>query len=975
MLKPGYLLLLHTLPTRIAHATIWVLSTFHSAKTAAPRKLAPPRRFLPPQPHPHHRASLFRYLFPRLSQRYRERLLGFHLDTLPYYKHRLQSRVYRFILERQRRRNEQSRIVDRARRLLLGPPKPKPTLRAPKKRDVIRAKRKSIMSYLSGYGSGSGTGAEPGARRRKLAAVAGRVYNAGASAVSGIRESYNQTRAGQIDTEELQKITIPGAFPDVKIIVSGDEQMVLFPSYAKRHVRGQMRQYEDPAGPPHSSTVEIDEEEYWRQEWARHEDEKAIVDVDVRGWIYNPHRGPMTRRNRILIGLARQLSGIPTPQAQQQHLDPSPASLHQLHEEEREQMRIAQEAQEIERRGQAERAAAVKGGYSEAPRDADSEDEYGSSRDSRSRSPTPSARSAPRSPVMGVSRSSTAGGSQLSEAELAVANANLMARIAPFMTTPLVQRPITVFFYNDSQSQSKTVTTNDSGHFILRAPLDFVPTHIRVLANEGLSATEPVHVIEPEGISLISDIDDTIKHSSITTGAKEIFRNTFIRDLGDLTVDGVREWYTSMHNLGVRIHYCSNSPWQLYPVIASYFKLAGLPPGSIHLKQYSGMLQGIFEPVAERKKGTLEKIMHDFPQRRFLLVGDSGEADLEVYTEIAVANPGRIVAIFIRDVTTPERSGYFDSGFGRASGRELVRAPNSTNPSRNNSLDDRASRPALPPRTPSKPAKEEGPIMGDLIDFSEEPQESPQEESRHLQELRENLPPSNKKAPPPRPAKPTSLKSSSTASLSGASNPAETLEQKKPPPPPQARRTTPSNGGSAKPPAPHPLSQMHNSSQQGLNGSQQSLSSTVPYDRRGSNFSSTSGSASSKSAAPPPPPPRRTNTASSLQQSGPQVTRNPSRGTPDSDVEAIDSLPPSAFQNNTYNTNLTPDAPLNKKLDLWHRRLQRAQETLDQQGVALYTWRRGNDVVNEAEGLVRQAMKDMGVKVGEGEKRNLKNRQ
>ncbi|KAK6203704.1 hypothetical protein LQW54_008910, partial [Pestalotiopsis sp. IQ-011] len=919
-------------------------------------------------PHPHHRASLFRYLFPRLSQRYRERLLGFHLDTLPYYKHRFQSRVYRFILERQRRRTEQSRLVDRARRLLLGPPKPKstPTPRAPKKRDVIRAKRRSVMSYLSGYGSGGG--ADVGGKRKKLAAMAGRVYSAGASAMTEIRESYNQTRAGQADTEEIQKITIPGAFPDVKIVVQGDEQMVLFPSYAKRHIKGQSRQYEDPAGPPATSTVDIDEEEYWRQEWARHEDEKAIVDVDVRGWIYNPHRGPMTRRNRILIGLARQLSGIPTPQAQQQQLDPSPASIHQLHEEEREQRRIAQEAQEIERRGQAERAAALNGGYSEAPKDADSEDEYRSpsSSNSRSRSPTPSVRSAPRSPNMGASRSNTAGGSQLSEAELAVANANLMARIAPFMTTPLMQRPITVFFYNDSQSQSKTVTTNDSGHFILRAPLDFVPTHIRVLANEDLSATEPVQIIEPEGISLISDIDDTIKHSSITTGAKEIFRNTFIRDLGDLTVDGVREWYTSLHDLGVRIHYCSNSPWQLYPVIATYFKMAGLPPGSIHLKQYSGMLQGIFEPVAERKKGTLEKIMHDFPQRRFLLVGDSGEADLEVYTEIAVANPGRIVAIFIRDVTTPERSGYFDSGFGRSNKPELSRPSTSTDSSRNNSVNDRASRPQLPPRTSTtKSAREDGPLMGDLIDFSEEPQESPPQESRYLQEMRENLPP-GKKAPPPRPAKPNALKSSSpVASLNGASSHAETPEQKKPPPPP-ARRTTPSNNNPAKPGAPHPLSQMQNSSQQGLNASQQNLSGAASYDRR--------GSGSSKSGAPPPPPPRRTNTSSSLQQASFQGTMSSHRGTPDSDVDAMDSLPPSSYQSSTKNTGSAPEAPLNKKLDLWHRRLQRAQDTLDQHGVALYTWRRGGDVIKEADGLVRQTMKDMGLKVGEGEKRNLKNK-
>ncbi|KAH6658011.1 hypothetical protein BKA67DRAFT_504332, partial [Truncatella angustata] len=796
-----------------------------------------------------------------------------------------------------------------------------------------------------------GEAREAGGRRKKLAAMAGRMYSAGASALSEVRESYNQTRAGQIDTEEVQKITIPGAFPDVKIVSKGNEQMVLFPSYAKRHVKSPPQQFDDPAGPPHPASIAMDDEEYWQQEWARHEDEKAIVDVDVRGWIYNPHKGPMTRRNRILIGLARQLSGIPTPSVQQQSLDSSPASLHQLHEEEREALRIAQEAQEIERRGQAEREAALQGGYSEAPRDSDSEDEYRRPRIG-GRSSTPSIRSAPRSPSIGITRSNTGGGGHFTEAELAVANANLMARLAPFMTTPLVERPITVFFYNDSQSQSRTVTTNDSGHFILRAPLDFIPTHIRVLANEDMSATEPVIIIEPEGISLISDIDDTIKHSSITTGAKEIFRNTFIRDLDDLTVDGVKEWYNTLHDMGVRIHYCSNSPWQLYPVIASYFKLAGLPPGSIHLKQYSGMLQGIFEPVAERKKGTLEKIMHDFPSRRFLLVGDSGEADLEVYTEIAVANPGRIVAIFIRDVTTPEKAGFFDSAFGGSNRRDQKQTSDTTTRSaRTSSSDDRSDRPALPPRARSQPEKDEGSAMGDLIDFSDEPREAPVRESQHLEghdgtssSMKTKLAGvADKKAPPVRPAKPMSLKSSPAAPLLGS---VPGAEQKKPPapPPPQPRKATPASGNPSKSSTSHPLAQMHNTSQQGVNKSQQSLAG-LP----------------SKSA-PPPPPPRRTNTSSSTTQG--DFAPPSRRSTANSDIEHIESLPSAAYPSKAYNASTPAGAPLNKKLDLWQRRLQRAHETLDRQGVALYTWRRGNDVIEEAVGIVRDAMKKMGVKEG-----------
>ncbi|KAK8076047.1 hypothetical protein PG994_003319 [Apiospora phragmitis] len=600
--------------------TIDLAYSAFASHSADPATLAPPpppgfRRFLlpPPQPRARNRTSLLRYLFPQsVRDRYRERLIGFHLDTLPGFKHRLQHRVYRFILERQRRRREQSRLFDRVRRLLLGPKPLRPTvLRYLRNRHALQQRLSSpssttgtrtsdreravgeeegrkdgrdnkndddgstMSSYISSYGSAFGIGSggaggagdearERGSRRKRLQAAAGRVYSAGAAAMSEIKESYNQTRLDQFDTPETAKITIPGSFPDVKIMSKGNEQLVLFPSYAKRHVKGSRLQFNGPGGPPGTSAVPVDEEDFWRQEWAKHEDEKAIVDVDVRGWLYNPHKAPMSRRNRLMIGLARQLSGIPAPTPRQsQAAEPSLASIHQQREEQREQARIVQKAQEIERRGQGEKEVAQKGGYSEAPRDTDSEDDGDGRHHLRVKDGTVSPPTAPGSPIMGARRSNTGG--DLNDTELAVANANLMARLGPFLTTPLPDMPITVFFYNDVTSQSRTVMTSDSGHFVLRAALEFVPTHVRILADEDLHCEEPVHIIEPKGISLISDIDDTIKHSSILSGTKEIFRNTFVRDLKDLTVPGVKEWYGNLHDLGVRIHYCSNSPWQLFP--------------------------------------------------------------------------------------------------------------------------------------------------------------------------------------------------------------------------------------------------------------------------------------------------------------------------------------------------------------------------------------------------------------------------
>ncbi|KAK1676784.1 hypothetical protein BDP55DRAFT_660750 [Colletotrichum godetiae] len=832
-----------------------------------------------------------------------------------------------------------------------------------------------VNNGSNGYAYGSAedppTPGERGFRRKWLAAKAGSMYRAAAVGVNEIREGYAQTRVRPLEPGEgMPRTTIPGSFPDVAITVQGDDQMVIFPSYAKRHVKQdwtaeyQQHSEEEPGS--------ARDQEFWRKEWERNEDEKAIVDIDVRGWVYSPHKGPITRRNRILIGLARQLSGIPAPRQDA----PAPdnlSALHQSHEERREQEKIAKEAAEIEKRGQEERRVAYQGGFSEAPKDGSDDDANSIYRArSRSRSGTQTPMTAPGSPKLPPTRTNTTG-NDLTDAELSVANANLMARIAPFMTTPLVQLPITVFFYNDEKSASRTVQTNDAGHFILRAALEFVPTHVRVLANEDLSATQEVKIIEPKGVSLISDIDDTIKRSNISGGAKEIFRNTFVRELKDLTVEGVREWYTELHTMGVSMHYCSNSPWQLFPVLASYFMIAGLPPGSLHLKQYSGMLQGIFEPVAERKKSTLTRLMHDFPERRFLLVGDSGEADLEVYTELVEAHPGRIIAIFIRDVTTPEQAGYFDTSFETSSARQRGSMSKATDHS-----DAPPNRPGLPPRGEAKTV---GPVMGDLIDFSDEPEETTLNDAAALAQIQARPKPHSsatdlaisRKPPPPRPNKPAALR----GAPSDTNVPTIKVNSMgaTPPPMPSTRKPSADRGN------PHPLSQMHNSSQQTI-GSNRSLPSTAKIP------ASTSQNDTSKMSkvAPAPPPPRRRGTPSTSRSLSPRSVDNRRRlsGNEDIDFEALP--PPSAASrpqqvqpptfvraqtaslrsgstSPTYGSpNLGPTAAApNRKHELWMRRLQRAQEILESHGVALYTWRRGDDVVAEAVGMVKEELKRVGL--------------
>ncbi|KAH9072238.1 hypothetical protein EDB83DRAFT_2517013 [Lactarius deliciosus] len=131
--------------------------------------------------------------------------------------------------------------------------------------------------------------------------------------------------------------------------------------------------------------------------------------------------------------------------------------------------------------------------------------------------------------------------------------------------------------------------------------------------------------------------------SGVTRGARTVFRNVFVKDLNENVIPGMGEWYSKMWSLGVRFHYVSNGPFELLPVISAFFQLAQLPTGSGSLAVRDGVVE----------------VLNSFPDSGFILIGDSGEQDLELYANVAKEYSQQILCIFIRDVNT-----YDDDGGG-----------------------------------------------------------------------------------------------------------------------------------------------------------------------------------------------------------------------------------------------------------------------------------------------------------------------
>lgn len=165
-----------------------------------------------------------------------------------------------------------------------------------------------------------------------------------------------------------------------------------------------------------------------------------------------------------------------------------------------------------------------------------------------------------------------------------------------------------------------------------------------------------MQLIEPHGVSIISDVDDTIKHSNVSN-RRDLFRNTFAKRF--VPVTGMPELYQACTQAGAVFHFVSGSPWQLYEPLHEFCRAEGYPAGSFHLKRFrfrEAARKLRKSPQKAYKRMAIEPILAAFPNRRFVLIGDSGEQDPEIYGSLLRERPDQIIGVFIRAIRGETRA-------------------------------------------------------------------------------------------------------------------------------------------------------------------------------------------------------------------------------------------------------------------------------------------------------------------------------
>ena len=242
-------------------------------------------------------------------------------------------------------------------------------------------------------------------------------------------------------------------------------------------------------------------------------------------------------------------------------------------------------------------------------------------------------------------------------------DARLVANLLRWVVLDIAGLEVTVTIGD----QSVTVNSDQNGFVIAKIPVgDIEPGWHEVqysATHQGREVTARGRAVLPDPASplgFITDIDDTILATGMTEGLKAVQRILLRDPYGRKPVPGTPSLYRGLARGTGRTRpestffYVSAAPWNLYDMHAQFLGVRGFPRGPIFLRDWrpgdprrdeGGSLSAAY------KRARIRRILDAYPDLTFVLIGDSGEHDAEVYQEFLDSDPDRILVAFIRDVT------------------------------------------------------------------------------------------------------------------------------------------------------------------------------------------------------------------------------------------------------------------------------------------------------------------------------------
>ena len=221
-----------------------------------------------------------------------------------------------------------------------------------------------------------------------------------------------------------------------------------------------------------------------------------------------------------------------------------------------------------------------------------------------------------------------------------------------FLTDELPGVPLLV---RVGEAEARAVTDAE-GYFRVRLDPEHLDSPVTTgtveLAGEYRGITDRhrtdvrVHVPGAQAaFGVVSDVDDTILETGVQRVGRMVLQTFTGSALTRTPFPGVVELYRDLARGGTNpVFYVSSSPWNLHHFLDAFLEHRGFPLGPVLLRDLLGSAAG-----REEKHGRINEVLELHPDLPFVLIGDSGERDPEIYADVVREHPGRVLAVYIRE--------------------------------------------------------------------------------------------------------------------------------------------------------------------------------------------------------------------------------------------------------------------------------------------------------------------------------------
>jgi phosphatidate phosphatase APP1 len=218
-----------------------------------------------------------------------------------------------------------------------------------------------------------------------------------------------------------------------------------------------------------------------------------------------------------------------------------------------------------------------------------------------------------------------------------------------FLTAPVRSADVVI----EVAGQRHEARTDRSGHIDCVLPAGLEPGWATVrLSSPGAKTVEaPIRIVDPAArFGIVSDIDDTVMVTALPRPMLAAW-NTFVLDEhARAAVPGMAVLYERLVNAhpGTPVLYLSTGAWNVAPALSRFLSRHLYPAGPLLLTDWGPTDDRWFRSGMAHKQTSLARLAREFPDVRWLLVGDDGQHDPEIYASFALEHPDNVAAVAIR---------------------------------------------------------------------------------------------------------------------------------------------------------------------------------------------------------------------------------------------------------------------------------------------------------------------------------------